>query len=77
MNSPFVAEQHVHIIPHRSRNEDGSIKETLAVVTDPCRPTDMVRLDGSAVGFYVMVRDPFDGLRKERGYHACSLESIK
>lgn len=77
MNSPFAIEQRVHIIPHRSKHEDGSVKEALAVVIDPCRPTDMLRLDGSAVWFYVMVRDPVDKTGAERGYHACSLESIK
>lgn len=81
LTSPFQVGDKVSIIPHRSRNEDGSVKHVIGVVTDPCRLTDMTRLDGSRVGFYVMVRCP--GARdianpsaEDLGYHAASLEKI-
>ena len=72
LTSPFQVGDKVSIIPHRSRNEDGSVKHVIGVVTDPCRPTDMTRLDGSPVGFYVVV----DLKGVQLGYHAASLERI-
>ena len=62
----------VAIIPHRSRNEGGSVKDVIGVVTDPRRETDMIRLNGDPVGFYVMVQIA----DKELGYHERSLEKL-
>jgi hypothetical protein len=70
--SPFKQGDKVSIIPHRGRNEDGTVKHTIGVVTDPCKLTDMTRLDGSKVGFYVMVSIKGQDL----GYHAASLELV-
>lgn len=77
----FQVGDKVSIIPHRGVNEDGSVKHVVGVVTDPCRPTDMVRLDGSKVGFYVMVRCPSakdisNPQAEDLGYHAQSLERV-
>lgn len=72
MNSPFNVGDKVSIIPHRGTNEDGSAKHVVGVVSDPCRPTDMLRLNGSPVGFYVVV----DLKGMQLGYHAASLERV-
>lgn len=82
MESPFKRGDKVSILPHRSKNEDGTIKDVIGVVTDPCRATDMRRLDGSAVGFYVMVRCPSardlsNPSAEDLGYHATSLELVR
>ena len=52
---PFKTGDRVRIIPHREKIDDEHFKERYAVVTDPHVPTDMRRIDGSAVGFYVAV----------------------
>jgi hypothetical protein len=79
--SPFKQGDKVSIIPHRGKNEDGTVKHVIGVVTDPCKLTDMTRLDGSKVGFYVMVRCPSmrnisDPRAEDLGYHAASLELV-
>jgi hypothetical protein len=77
MESPFKVGDRVSIIPHRSKERD-----VIGVVTDPCRLTDMKRLDGTPVGFYVMVRCPSskdlsNPRAEDMGFHASSLELVR
>jgi hypothetical protein len=73
--APFKAGDRVAIIPHRDKNEDGTVKETFGIVTNPHDPTDMKRLDGTPVGHYVRLQRV--GARndlEQLGYHEASLE---
>lgn len=79
--SPFKIGDRVAIIPHRGTNDDGSVKEVMGIVTNPCKLTDMKRLDGTPVVFYVMVRCPSmrdisNPRAEDLGYHAVSLELV-
>jgi hypothetical protein len=67
----------VAIIPHTDRLPDGTVREDLATVTNPCQPTDVLRITGEPVGHYVLVeRDARPGVR-DLGYHEASLRLIK
>lgn len=68
----FKIGDRVAIIPHRGQNDDGSVKEVFATVTNPHDPTDMTRLDGSPVGFYVRVI--INTRQADLGYHEQSLQ---
>ena len=62
----------VRVLPHRTDREDGTVEHRLAVVMDPCRPTDMKSITGEPVGHYVDVQ--FLGEHAWHGFHESSLE---
>lgn len=70
----FQLNDPVEILPHRSKDADGTVKRVLARVTNPHDPTDMVRINGEPVGFYVRVALKPGG--PELGYHEQSLRLI-
>lgn len=68
----YQAGDRVEILPHRTFDRDGKIvSQHFGKVIDPHRATDMRRIDGTPVGFYVDVRElptMYTG-----GYHEASL----
>lgn len=63
----------VSIVPHRIDREGEPTIHTLARVVNPCRPTDMVRVTGEPVRFYVDV-EILDRPGKLHAFHEASLE---
>ena len=66
----------VAIKPHARTLDDGKIDPDLATVTNPHDPTDMTRLNGDKVGFYVRVKRDKTPHITDSGYHLSSLELV-
>lgn len=66
----------VTITPNATKLPDGTIQPVYAVVVNPYRPTDMVRVDGAPVGFYVDVVLLTNRNGPALGYHAESLQKV-
>ncbi len=64
----------VSIIPHRSKNDDGSVRHVLATVVTPHRETGATLINGDPVVFYVDVK--IDNVPGVHGYHEASLELV-
>lgn len=66
----------VTITPNATKLPDGTIQPVYAVVVNPHRPTDMVRVDGTPVVFYVDVVPLAHRDTPALGYHAESLQKV-
>lgn len=66
----------VTITPNATKLPDGTIQPVHAIVANPHRPTDMVRVDGTPVGFYVDVVLLTGRNGPLLGYHAESLQKV-